>query len=118
MKTKVLIVEDEPLLLMMAVDLFEDAGFEALEASNADDAIVLLAGMPDVRIVVTDIDMPGSMDGLKLAKAVRNRWPPIEIIVVSGKQRPAVEDLPARAVFMSKPYNTDVLLQTASRMAA
>jgi CheY-like chemotaxis protein len=57
------------------------------------------------------------MDGLKLAEAVRDRWPPIEIIVASGKQRPALDDLPARAVFMPKPYNTDVLLQAASRMA-
>jgi CheY-like chemotaxis protein len=101
-RTKILVVEDEPLLLMMAVEVVEDAGFQAIEASNADQAVTLLESNPDITILWTDIDMPGSMDGLKLAVLVRDRWPPIEILIVSGKQRPATEDLPERGVFHSK----------------
>ena len=76
-KAVVLVVEDEPLLRMAATCLVEDAGFEAIEASNADEAILILEARTDIHIVFTDIDMPGSMDGLKLAEAVRGRWPPI-----------------------------------------
>ena len=114
----ILIVEDEPLLAMLAVDLVEEAGFEAIEARDADEAIVILETVSDIRLVMTDIDMPGSMDGLRLAMAVRNRWPPIEIIIVSGKQRPSPEQLPDRAIFFSKPYNPQIMAQTIHRMAA
>jgi CheY-like chemotaxis protein len=117
-RTKILVVEDEPLLLMMAVDVVEDAGFEAIEASNADQAIALLESNPDIIILWTDIDMPGSMDGLRLAVVVRDRWPPIEILIVSGKQRPATEDLPERVVFIPKPYDSRKVTQTLVRMAA
>jgi CheY-like chemotaxis protein len=77
----VLAVEDEPMVLMMAIDVITEAGFEALRAGNADEAIALLESRDDIRIIFTDINMPGSMDGLRLAHAVRGRWPPIEIIV-------------------------------------
>lgn len=105
MRKSVLIVEDEPLLRMLAVDVVEEAGFTALEASNADEAIALLETDTNIRILLTDIDMPGSMDGLRLAAAVRNRWPPIEIIVVSGMRKPEAHELPTRGVFFSKPYD-------------
>jgi CheY-like chemotaxis protein len=117
-RTKILVVEDEPLLLMMAVEVVEDAGFQAIEASNADQAVALLESNPDITILWTDIDMPGSMDGLKLAVLVRDRWPPIEILIVSGKQRPATEDLPERGVFIPKPYDSRKVAQTLLRMAA
>lgn len=104
-KKVVLVVEDEPLLLMAAVDLVEEAGFEALEARNADEAIELLNARQDIRIVFTDIDMPGSMDGMKLAAMVRDRWPPVEIIIVSGHRKVTDDDLPDRSVFFSKPYD-------------
>lgn len=104
-QTFVLVVEDEPLLRMMAVDLVEDAGFEAVEASNADEAVLILEQRGDIRIVFTDIDMPGSMDGLKLAAAIRDRWPPIEIIITSGHIRANEVVLPPRSVFFSKPYD-------------
>lgn len=104
-KKVVLVVEDEPLLLMAAVDLVEEAGFEALEARNADEAIELLNARQDIRIVFTDIDMPGSMDGMKLAAMVRDRWPPVEIIIVSGHRKVTYDDLPDRSVFFSKPYD-------------
>ncbi|MGO4408338.1 response regulator [Bosea sp. RAF48] len=101
----ILIVEDEPLLLMDAVDMVEEAGFEAVEASDADRAIEILTSRSDIRIVLTDVDMPGSMDGVKLAHFVRDRWPPIEIIIVSGHRTVAAEEMPDRGLFFSKPYS-------------
>lgn len=109
-KRIVLIVEDEPLLMMQAVGLVEDAGFEALEACDADQAITILAGRTDIRIVLTDVDMPGSMDGVKLAEAIRGRWPPIEIIVMCDKRRLSKKDLPERSHFFSKPYDQDAMV--------
>ncbi|MFF0924459.1 response regulator [Rhizobium leguminosarum] len=118
MKVKVLVVEDEPLLLVFAVDIVEDAGFEAIEASCAADAIIMLETIPGIRILFTDIDMPGAMNGLVLAGVVRNRWPPIEILIVSGMQMPPVAQLPERAVFFSKPYDARKITETLARMAA
>ncbi|MDR7144930.1 response regulator [Rhizobium sp. BE258] len=117
-RTKILVVEDEPLLMMMAVGVVEDAGFEAIEASNADEAIALLESDPAIVILWTDIDMPGSMDGLKLAAAVRDRWPPVEILIVSGKQRPGSNEIPERGVFIPKPYDSRMVAETLVRMAA
>ena len=102
--TTVLVVEDEPLIRMNAVDLLEDAGFTVLEAQHAEDAIELLKIRLDVRIIFTDIDMPGEMDGIKLASFVRNRWPPIQIIVTSGRMYPAPGALPHGSMFLPKPY--------------
>jgi CheY-like chemotaxis protein len=101
----VLIVEDEPLVRIGAVNIIEDAGFEVIEAASADEAIGILECRSDVRVVFTDIHMPGSMDGLKLAHAVRNRWPPIRIIVTSGRELIAEQDLPEGGRFFAKPYN-------------
>ena len=100
----VLIVEDESLVRLGAVRSIEEAGFEVIEAANADEAIRILENRSDVRVVFTDIHMPGSMDGLKLAHAVRNRWPPIKIIVTSGRVRVTEEDLPEGGRFFAKPY--------------
>ena len=101
----VLIVEDEPLVRMGAVKIIEDAGFEVIEAASADEAIRILECRGDVRLVFTDIHMPGSMDGLKLAHAVRNRWPPIKIIVTSGRDLITEKDLPEGGRFFAKPYD-------------
>ena len=98
-----LIVEDEPLLMMHAVDIVEDAGFDVLEAANADAAVAILETRDDIRVVITDVQMPGSMDGVKLAKAVRDRWPPILIIVVSGHHKLQSGELPDDVTFLSKP---------------
>lgn len=116
--TTVLIVEDEPLLLMLAAELVEEAGLNPLTAGDADQAVALLEQSADIRILMTDIDMPGSMDGLKLAAAVRNRWPLIQIVVVSGKQRPGTGELPTHSVFLPKPYDIYKLSETLTRMAA
>lgn len=82
----VLVVEDDFLLRMDAVDMVRAAGFEAVEAGNADEAISILEARPNIHVVFTDIQMPGSMDGLKLAKFVRDRWPPIKIVATSGRE--------------------------------
>jgi CheY-like chemotaxis protein len=96
----VLVVEDELLSRLHAASLVEDAGYSAIEAANADEAIAILEARKDIRIVFTDIDMPGSMDGLKLARAIRNRWPPIELILTSGHFSLRNGDLPARGRFL------------------
>jgi CheY-like chemotaxis protein len=101
----VLIVDDEPLVRLCAVETVADAGFEVIEAANADEAIRILESRSDIHVVFTDVHMPGSMDGLKLAHAVRNRWPPIKIIVTSGREKVAEQDLPAGGRFVAKPYD-------------
>jgi CheY-like chemotaxis protein len=100
----VLIVEDEFLLRIAAVDMIADAGFEVLEAGNAAEAIAILEARRDITVVFTDIQMPGSMDGLRLAKAVRGRWPPIKIIATSGRPHIGETDLPEGGRFLPKPY--------------
>jgi CheY-like chemotaxis protein len=100
----ILIVEDETLIRWGAVKMAEEAGFQVLEAANADAAIHILESHDDIRVIFTDIHMPGSMDGLKLAHAVRYRWPPIKIIVTSGHAFPNEEALPEGGLFLPKPY--------------
>ncbi|GBR11716.1 response regulator [Asaia spathodeae] len=101
----VLVVEDEPLQRMSLMDLLEEAGYTVAEASDADQALIILESRPDIRIVLADVDMPGSMDGLRLAALVRDRWPPIEIIVTSGRGIPQLATIPARSIFLPKPLN-------------
>jgi CheY-like chemotaxis protein len=109
METKgpvVLIVEDEFLLRLDAANMIEAAGFEVVEAANADEAIEILEARRDITVVFTDIQMPGSMDGLKLARAVRGRWPPIKIVATSGHLNVGETDLPEGGRFLPKPYSS------------
>jgi CheY-like chemotaxis protein len=106
----VLVVEDELLLRMLAVEVVEEAGFIAIEARDADEAVILLESRTDITLLFTDINMPGSMDGLKLAHAVRDRWPPIKILIVSGKQQLQSFDLPSNSCFVGKPYQPSALV--------
>ena len=115
--TLVLVVEDEPLLLIMATDMIEDAGFSVVSATNADEALTILEKRRDVRIVFTDVRMPGSMNGLAFAATVRDRFPPIEIIVTSGHERPVSSQLPERGVFLGKPYGERDLVCAMRRFA-
>lgn len=101
---RVLVVEDETFIRMDVADMLRAAGFDILEATNADEAIELLERHLDIRLVFTDIDMPGMMNGLKLAAAVRDRWPPVKIIAASGHFKIQDGDLPEDARFFSKPY--------------
>ena len=96
-----LVVEDEVIVCLHIADIVEGAGFTAVEAFNADEAIELLTSRSDIRVVITDVNMPGPMDGLELAHSVRNCWPPVEIIVMSGKSRP--NDEPAEC-FSASPW--------------
>jgi CheY-like chemotaxis protein len=104
-RSVVLIVEDEFLIRMNAVEMIEEAGFEVVETASADEAIAILEGRLDITVVFTDIQMPGSMDGLKLAAAVRNRWPPILIVATSGRVKLGPGDLPEGGRFLPKPYS-------------
>jgi CheY-like chemotaxis protein len=115
----VLVVEDEPLIRMYIVSEIEEVGFKVYEAGNADEAIVLLERHNEIRLIFTDVHMPGSMDGVKLAHYVRGRWPPVKIIVTSGHARVAAEDIPSGSVFVRKPYRpqqvTSKLLEMVGR---
>jgi CheY-like chemotaxis protein len=108
----VLIVEDEFPLRMNAAEMIGDAGFEVVEAANADEAIAILEARPDIRVVFTDIQMPGSMDGLKLARFVRGRWPPIKIVATSGFVSVREDDLPEDSRFLTKPYRPAQIVAT------
>jgi len=111
----VLVVEDEALLLYSTADDLREQGFEVIEARNAAEALVALASNPRISLLFTDIDMPGSMDGLALAAAVRNRWPPVKILVTSGKGQPSLSQLPDGA-FLSKPYTSNAIAEVFSRL--
>jgi CheY-like chemotaxis protein len=100
----VLIVEDEPLIRMDAVNMISEAGFRTYEAASADQAIALMERHPDIGILFTDIEMPGTMDGLKLAAYVRDRWPPVVIIIASGAAGLDSTTFPEGASFFPKPY--------------
>jgi two-component sensor histidine kinase/CheY-like chemotaxis protein len=113
---KVLVVEDEMMLRMRAVDIVEDAGFTAIEAVNADEALAILESRSDIELLFTDIQMPGSMDGLKLAHAVHERWPSIKIILVSGKLTPTDAEKPILSRFFGKPLDVKHMIAEMQEM--
>jgi CheY-like chemotaxis protein len=112
MRPVVLIVEDEFLIRMDAVDMIRGAGFDVVEAADADEAIAILESRFDITVVFTDIQMPGSMDGLKLAAAIRGRWPPIKIVATSGMLKIGEGDLPPGSRFLAKPYSAPQIVAT------
>jgi CheY-like chemotaxis protein len=112
----VLLVEDESLIRMNIVDELEEAGFEVFEAGSAAQALEILEKTPRIRLLFTDVDMPGGMDGVALAAMVRDRWPPIKIIVVSGLRAVDVRMLPAESVSMRKPYLVSEVVQSINNM--
>ena len=112
----VLVVEDEMILRMRAVDLVEDAGFCPVEAVNADEAMSILESRSDISLLFTDIQMPGSMDGLKLARAVHERWPSIKIILVSGQVKPSDAERPADSRFFGKPLGVEQMITELQAM--
>jgi CheY-like chemotaxis protein len=107
----VLIVEDELLIRLQAAQVISNAEFDVAEASSADEAIAILEARSDISVLFTDIQMPGSMDGLKLAAAVKGRWPPIKIVATSGLVDVRPEDLPEGGRFIPKPYHPDQLTE-------
>jgi CheY-like chemotaxis protein len=108
----VLIVEDGLLIRLHAAQIIEEAEFDVIEASSADEAISILEARSDITVLFTDIQMPGSMDGLKLAAAVKGRWPPIKIVATSGVVNVRSDDLPEGGRFLPKPYDPTQLTAT------
>lgn len=115
---RVLIVEDEPLIRLGLATAVEEAGYEVVEAGNATEAIRRLEADPQIRLLLTDVDMPGGMDGIALAHHVRDRWPPVRLIVISGKVGVRPGQLPSGARFVSKPYQEPALLAMVAAMTA
>ena len=114
----VLVVDDEPVIRMVARDMVEDAGFSALEASNASEAIEILKTRRDIGILFTDVNMPGPMDGLDLARHVDRRWPAVRILVTTGRGEVAAQDLPAGCSLIGKPYRLAHLVEKLRGLAA
>ena len=112
----VLVVEDHPLVRGGLLEVIVEAGFETLEASSAVEAIRILEARPDIHLVFTDAEMPGTMDGLELARYIRNRWPPVELIVVSGKVVIDPPELPPGARFFPKPYRETSIVEAMTGM--
>ena len=106
----ILTVEDEVLIAEFLGDVLREAGYQVVAAANADAAIALLESRNDIRVVITDVNMPGSMDGLRLAGAISGRWPPVKIIVTTGWRRPASDQLPNGTLFLSKPYDPKAVI--------
>ena len=107
----ILVVEDELLLSVDISDALKDEGYDVITVANADDAIKVLEISNDIRTIFTDIDLPGSMDGLKLAAAVRDRWPPVNIIVTTGMRAPRRDEMPTKSLFIAKPYRSAEVLE-------
>ena len=107
----ILLVEDEPLVRMTAADELEEAGFHVLEAANADVALKVLGVRSDeVQVLFTDVDMPGSMDGLALAVQVHRRWPHVLLLISYGYARPRPDEIPDHGQFLPKPYGAATLV--------
>jgi CheY-like chemotaxis protein len=117
-RVSVLVVEDEALVRLEIVDQLQEVGFHVFEAAHADEAIALLEEHPEIRLLFTDIDMPGTMDGLKLAAAVRKRWPPVKIIVTSGHRGVESAEMPEGSLFFSKPYHHETVLTSMRELLA
>lgn len=115
-KAVVLVVEDSILIRMGAVDLVLSAGYEALEARDADEAIRILESRSDIDLVFTDVQMPGTMDGIKLARYIRDRWPPVKLIVASGTAILEESSLPEGSRFFPKPYNDHAIADAMAIM--
>lgn len=107
----ILIVEDEALVRFDLVDFFTDAGWRVFDAQDADEAVASLNRHKEIRVVLTDVQMPGSMDGLKLAHYIRERFPPTVLFVVSGNVPLREDQLPARTTFLPKPFDPHRLLR-------
>jgi two-component system, response regulator PdtaR len=101
---------------MLATDLLEEDGFSVVEASNAAHALELLEKRKDVRLLFTDIQMPGEMDGIGLARRVHELWPEIQLLITSGRERPSAGDIPEKGRFIAKPYGAGLLKRQAREL--
>jgi CheY-like chemotaxis protein len=115
-KKVILLVEDHPLVRACMAEALFEAGFDALGAANATEAIAMLDIRSDISLVFADADLPGTMDGLTLAHCIRDRWPPVSLILVSGRTNVPDENLPPGAKFFPKPYHDAVIVQEMNFM--
>ncbi len=111
MKHRVLIVEDEPLVRLVAASMLQDAGFDTLEAVTAEDALHLLEDDDDVCVLFSDVQLPGKMDGLELARKVHDRWPEIGLLLTSGGINLRRDQIPDAGQFLPKPYDHDEMVE-------
>ena len=112
----ILVVEDEALLRLNATDFLEEAGFEIVEAESASSALRILEARPDIRVLFTDIQMPGQIDGMELARRVHEQWPQILLLITSGNKRPEVTEIPDHGHFLSKPYRPVELVREVHKL--
>jgi CheY-like chemotaxis protein len=117
-RPEVLLVEDEPLVRTVQVDILREAELWVVEAQDADEAFDLLRTRPDISVVITDVDMPGSLDGFEFARLVSQGWPSVGILVISGKTAPLPGDMPPRAVFAAKPVRPAALVNLVRQFLA
>ncbi|HEV2544144.1 response regulator [Methylorubrum populi] len=113
----VLVVEDETLLRILAVDFLEDEGFTVLEAGTAEEAWLILESRADIGVLFTDVNMPGEMDGLALAARVAERWPHIRLVVTSRRQGLTSDQLPDDGQFVQKPYRQTQIVTAIAHAA-
>ena len=113
----VLVVEDEPLVRALAVDVLEEVGFVVLEAPTADYALVVLEKREDICVLLTDVDMPGRLNGFQLARIVQDHFHRVRVIIVSGKARPDRDDIAPDAIFIPKPYKLAEIVRTVQALA-
>ena len=112
----ILVVDDEALIRLNLIDFFAEEGFDVFEASNALEAIATLERHNSIRIVLTDVQMPGSMDGVKLAHYVRDRFPPTLLVIASGAVKLTPEEIPSRTMFVAKPFDPRFVLEEIERV--
>jgi CheY-like chemotaxis protein len=114
---RILLVEDDPVIRLGVLAVLTEAGYEVLEAADAQEAIAILESEAGIRLMISDIQMPGSLDGVKLAHAVRRRWPPVAVLLTSGQHTPGADELPERVHYLPKPFAAPELLAEVGQLA-
>jgi CheY-like chemotaxis protein len=115
---RALVVDDEVFVRMLVADVLDEAGYDVLEAHDAQAALVALKDAPDVRVLFTDINMPPGMNGLDLAEQVHRRWPGIGLVISSGYERPSDDQIVDGAVFIPKPFRPEDVVGAVRTVAA
>jgi two-component system, response regulator PdtaR len=113
----ILMVEDEELLRACAAGELEDAGYKVVEAASADEALDVMKTRPDVRVLFTDVQMPGRLDGMDLARKIHERWPNVLLLITSGGRQPGQDDMPDHGHFLAKPYRVQEVVKEIKALA-
>lgn len=106
----ILVVDDEPIIRLDAVAIIEDAGFVVFEAADAEEALEIMSAHPEVSVLFTDINMPGPLNGLELARRVHEGWPMVQLVITSGRVVPNPDEIPEHGHFVAKPYQTSAVV--------